>query len=207
MKFIAGLVLGLILVPAARSIWWAPRHYGHPNSPPTSSASTNTSSVPTINIGCHLRHPESPPDATAKLAGGLSASTNAREPASPATTMNGAITPAGDQIQRRLTPDSPPNDEESPRTPTAAARTQSRHGPYWQLSWKENGKTISRLLTALTAEDAAIYQEWITNRRRLEAALEQMRDLSRQAGEQILASRGRPLHGPTRPRQRRHSAT
>jgi hypothetical protein len=83
------------------------------------------------------------------------------------------------------------------------ADPEQRHGPYWQLSWKENGKTISRLLSA---EDAAIYQEWITNRRRLEAALEQMRDLSRQAGEQILASRGRPFHGPTRPRQRRRSA-
>ena len=84
------------------------------------------------------------------------------------------------------------------------ADPEQRHGPYWQLSWKENGKTISRLLSA---EDTAIYQEWITNRRRLDAALEQMRDLSRQAGEQILASRGRPFHGPTRPRQRRHSAT
>lgn len=77
-----------------------------------------------------------------------------------------------------------------------------RHGPYWQLSWKEDGKTISKLLSA---EDAALYQEWISNRRRLEAALEEMRDLSRQAGEQILASRGRPFHGPERPRRRRRS--
>ena len=80
-----------------------PRHDGHPNSPPTSSASTNPSSVPTINIGCHLRHPESPPDATTKLAGGLSRVYEHAKPANPATTMNGAITPAGDQIQRRLT--------------------------------------------------------------------------------------------------------
>jgi hypothetical protein len=75
-----------------------------------------------------------------------------------------------------------------------------RHGPYRQLSWKEGGKTVSKLLSA---EDAALYQEWIANRRRLEAALEQMRDLSRQAGEQILASRGRPFPGPERPRRRR----
>ena len=79
-----------------------------------------------------------------------------------------------------------------------------RHGPYWQLSWKEGGKTISKLLTA---EDAALYHEWINNRRRLEAALEQMRDLSRHAGEQILASRGRPFHGPQRPRRQRRSAS
>jgi len=82
--------------------------------------------------------------------------------------------------------------------------SQQRHGPYWQLSWKQGGKTISKLLSA---EDAAHYQEWIANRRRLEAALEQMRDLSRQAGEQILASKGRPFQGPQRPRPRRRSAS
>jgi hypothetical protein len=80
---------------------------------------------------------------------------------------------------------------------------QQRHGPYWQLSWKQGGKTVSRLLPA---EDAAFYQEWIGNRRRLEAALQQMRDLSRRAGEQILASRGRPFHGPERPLPERRSA-
>ena len=79
---------------------------------------------------------------------------------------------------------------------------QQRHGPYWQLSWKQGGKTVSKLLSA---EDAALYQEWIANRHQLEAALEQMRDLSRQASEQILASRGRSFHGPERPRHRRRS--
>ena len=81
---------------------------------------------------------------------------------------------------------------------------QQRHGPYRQLSWKQGGKTVSKLLSA---EDAALYQEWIANRRQLEAALEQMRDLSRQAGEQILASKGRPFHGPERPRPGRRSVT
>ena len=84
------------------------------------------------------------------------------------------------------------------------ADPEQRHGPYWQLSWKQAGKTVSRLLSA---EDAALYREWIDNRHRLEAALDEMRDLSRQAGEQILASEGRPFHGPERPRRRRNSAT
>ena len=35
------------------------------------------------------------------------------------------------------------------------ADPEQRHGPYWQLSWKENGKTISRLLSA---EDTEIYR-------------------------------------------------
>ena len=83
------------------------------------------------------------------------------------------------------------------------ADPEQRHGPYWQLSWKQGGKTVSKLLSA---EDAALYREWITNRRQLEAELTRMRDLSRQAGEQILASQDRPLHGPQRPHPGRRSA-
>ena len=83
------------------------------------------------------------------------------------------------------------------------ADPEQRHGPYWQLSWKQGGKTVSKLLSA---EDAVLYREWITNRRQLEAELTRMRDLSRQAGEQILASQDRPFHGPQRPRPGRRSA-
>jgi Family of unknown function (DUF6788) len=83
------------------------------------------------------------------------------------------------------------------------ADPEHRHGPYWQLSWKQAGKTISRLLSA---EDAALYREWIANRRRLDQTLEEMRDLSRQAGESILAAKDRPFHGPERPRRGRRSA-
>jgi hypothetical protein len=83
------------------------------------------------------------------------------------------------------------------------ADPDQRHGPYWQLSWKQGGKTVSKLLSP---DDAALYREWIDNRRRLEAELQQMRDISRQAGEQILASQRRPFHGPQRPKQRPRSA-
>jgi hypothetical protein len=79
------------------------------------------------------------------------------------------------------------------------ADPEQRHGPYWQLSWKRAGKTTSKILPA---QDAVLYREWIANRRTLEAALDEMRDLSRQATAQILASHDRPLHGPDRPRHR-----
>lgn len=75
-----------------------------------------------------------------------------------------------------------------------------RHGPYYQLSWKQGGTTVSKLISA---EEAAIYREWIANRRRLDGLLGQMRDLSRQAGEHILAEQGHSLHGPEHPRRRR----
>lgn len=82
------------------------------------------------------------------------------------------------------------------------AQPDSRHGPYYQLSWKQAGKTVSRLLSA---DDAALYQEWIANRRRLESALDDMRDLSRQAGEYLLAAEHRAFQGPPRPRRRSRS--
>ncbi|MGH2866787.1 MAG: DUF6788 family protein [Acidimicrobiales bacterium] len=79
-----------------------------------------------------------------------------------------------------------------------------RHGPYYQLSWKQAGKTVSRLLST---DEAAIYRDWIANRRRLDELLDEMRDLSRQAGERILAEQGRRFHGPARPRPRRRPAS
>ncbi len=83
------------------------------------------------------------------------------------------------------------------------AEPEGRHGPYYQLSWKEAGTTVSRLISA---EDARLYREWIANRRRLESALEDMRDLSRQAGEYLLAADGKAFQGPPRPRRRGRSA-
>ena len=79
------------------------------------------------------------------------------------------------------------------------ADPDQRHGPYWQISWKTAGKTVSKMLPA---EDAALYEEWMANRRALERTLNEMRDLSRDAAQQILAGRGRPLHAPERPRPR-----
>lgn len=76
---------------------------------------------------------------------------------------------------------------------------EQRHGPYWQISWKEAGKTVSKMLPA---KDAVLYQEWIANRRALEAILNEMRDISRAATECVLADRGRPLIAPPRPRRR-----
>jgi hypothetical protein len=73
-----------------------------------------------------------------------------------------------------------------------------RHGPYWQLSWKEGGRTISRIISA---EEAELYREWIANRRRLEEILAQMRDISRQAAEQVTVDAGHPFHGPARARR------
>jgi len=77
---------------------------------------------------------------------------------------------------------------------------QRRHGPYWQLTWKEGGKTVSR---RLSEQEARLYREWIDNRRRLESVISHMQGISREADEYLLTEIGRPLQGPTR--SRRHS--
>jgi hypothetical protein len=76
---------------------------------------------------------------------------------------------------------------------------EQRHGPYWQISWKQNGKTVSK---TLPAQDAALYRQWIANRRALEAVLDEMRDISHAAAQRVLAVRDRPLIAPPRPRRR-----
>lgn len=80
------------------------------------------------------------------------------------------------------------------------ADPQRRHGPYFQLSWKEGGRTISRIISP---ELAALYREWVDNRRALDAVLGEMRDLSREAGEHLATEAGLGFVGPPRPRRNR----
>jgi Family of unknown function (DUF6788) len=80
-----------------------------------------------------------------------------------------------------------------------ASDPSKRHGPYYQLSWKEEGKTVSRRL--LPAE-ATLYREWITNRNRLNTLLDRMRSISRKAGRYLLATANEASPSP-RPLARR----
>ena len=58
-----------------------------------------------------------------------------------------------------------------------------RHGPYYQWSRAVAGKTVSRRLNEPQAD---LYQQWITNRRRLERIVTEMETLSAAAGEILL---------------------
>jgi hypothetical protein len=71
-----------------------------------------------------------------------------------------------------------------------------RHGPYWQLSRSTGGTTRTRRLSEAEAE---LYQAWIANRRRAEAVLDELEELSVQAAESIL---GREPERPSRPPRR-----
>lgn len=57
------------------------------------------------------------------------------------------------------------------------------HGPYWHWTAKVGGKTVNR---RLSDAEAAIYQEWIANDRRLAELTSQLRVLAHQALEIVL---------------------
>lgn len=59
----------------------------------------------------------------------------------------------------------------------------SQHGPYFQLSWKEKGKTVSQ---RLPAEHAALYRQWIANRQQLQSIIEDMHRVSGKAHRHLL---------------------
>lgn len=54
------------------------------------------------------------------------------------------------------------------------------HGPYWQLTRKVDGKTVTR---RLTPTQAALYRQWIANDRRLRRTIDQMRNVAAKANE------------------------
>jgi hypothetical protein len=66
----------------------------------------------------------------------------------------------------------------------ACARSRTHwHGPYFQLSWKEKGKTVSR---RLAPEHATLYRQWVANRQRLQAIIQKMQQVSQQARRHLL---------------------
>ncbi|CAN5904132.1 hypothetical protein BH23ACT2_BH23ACT2_31570 [soil metagenome] len=64
-----------------------------------------------------------------------------------------------------------------------------RHGPYYQWSRAVAGKTVSR---RLSEDEAALYRDWITNRRRLEQITTEMEKISAAAGEILLRQAATP---------------
>lgn len=69
------------------------------------------------------------------------------------------------------------------------------HGPYWQWSTAVEGKTVTR---NLTEQQARLYQQWIGNRKQLEAILEEMQAVATQATDLLLGE----IQSPPRPRRR-----
>ena len=65
----------------------------------------------------------------------------------------------------------------------------ARHGPYFQYTRKVAGKTLTR---RLNAEQAQLYREWITNRRRLDQLTAEMDELSQHAADLLIGQRPRP---------------
>jgi hypothetical protein len=59
---------------------------------------------------------------------------------------------------------------------------KKRHGPYYQLSWKEKGKTVSHFLPRKMVR---LYRQWSDNRRKLMDIIAEMEAFSRKVGDSI----------------------
>jgi hypothetical protein len=77
------------------------------------------------------------------------------------------------------------------------------HGPYWQWTRYDSGKTVTR---RLTEAQARLYQQWIGNRRRLAAIVAEMEQVGEQAAE-ILLLQAAPTDGGSASTTRRSSRT
>lgn len=53
-----------------------------------------------------------------------------------------------------------------------------RHGPYFQMTWKRNGKTVSKFISP---ELASMYKQWIDNKKNLQTILKEMYKTSEKA--------------------------
>ena len=81
-----------------------------------------------------------------------------------------------------------------PRCACASDRAR-QHGPYYQLSWKEKGRTVSR---RLSPEHAALYRQWIANRQRLQSIVDQMHGVSKKARRHLLPAQ-KPQRAAAKP--------
>ncbi len=77
------------------------------------------------------------------------------------------------------------------------------HGPYYQITWKEGGKSRSCILPP---ELVPLYQEWLSNGRALDQVVDRMLAVSRKAADAVRGAQAHraPAEG-ARKRYRRRS--
>ena len=93
----------------------------------------------------------------------------------------------GSLVQRRMTCG-------NPKCP-CSHDPEKRHGPYYQLSWKEKGRSVSRFLSP---EEATLFREWVENRRKLTAIIDKMYDISQQVRDCMLPANATQKRQPVR---------
>ncbi len=77
---------------------------------------------------------------------------------------------------------------------------EARHGPYIYWTTKKASKTVGKLLSP---EEAELYEEWIANRKQLEAIVREMKALSRRAATTALKARASNTKPAARPKAAR----
>ncbi len=67
--------------------------------------------------------------------------------------------------------------------PSCRCRTGGKgHGPYYQITWNEGGRTVSRWLTP---ELVPLYRTWVSNGRELDRVVDRMLAVSRKAADAV----------------------
>ena len=77
------------------------------------------------------------------------------------------------------------------------------HGPYWQWTFQQGGKTRTRYVRVAEKE---LFEEWMENRRRLDRLLSKMQQVSHRITEKILRQRNPARQGRTGPARSRGGA-
>ena len=101
---------------------------------------------------------------------------------------------AGSLVERRVTCG-------NPKCP-CSRDPEKLHGPYYQLSWKEKGKSVSRFLSS---EEATLYREWLNNRYKLTAIIDKMYDISQEVRAYMLPAKAAGKKQPARTRKPRNA--
>lgn len=70
------------------------------------------------------------------------------------------------------------------------------HGPYYQITWQEGGKTVSRFLAPNLVP---LYRAWISNDRALRKAMNRMLAVSRKAADAVRTEESVRAKGSKRP--------
>lgn len=69
--------------------------------------------------------------------------------------------------------------------PTCSCRATGKgHGPYYQITWREGGKTESRFLHPSLVP---LYREWLSNGHALDRIVDRMLTISRRAADAVRA--------------------
>ncbi len=82
--------------------------------------------------------------------------------------------------------------------PTCRCRRSGKgHGPYYQITWAEGGRTKSRFLSPTLVP---LYREWLANAHTLDRIVERMLSISREAADAVRSKEAKRVQARKAPK-------